>query len=490
MGLDDLGIARIHTGHTSTFLCLMKDHVDGADQRVPEMKRRDVLGKPTEFLKADDHGQELSEERLHVAIDQPAHARSAPLALFVHQPDELGMVRDVADMASDSGADRVDRIRFAPASRVRLRVGILRIERRVIEHGSDFAEDPIHDALPELQLAAEVVPDQTERHVGVAGDLAGRRAVEPPLGEDLERRLENPLLDLARCVLRVTICSHEQDYWTAEWAPLVSTTTSVGLGAWGVYRLQQTDPIEKLTERSARPVSRRWRLLLGLVVFLTIGSLLRNALGIEEWSAEGVRALVADAGVWAPLGFVGLLIFRLVLVIPSIILLSAGGLLFGTLEGSLYGTIGLTCSGLVNFGFVRWAGPEGFRSRIAPRFQGILEIARSRFGAVAIAVISAYPFGPITVAHLGAAVAGMGFATFLVAVALGSFVRAATFSLFGAALIESEQLSWALAALAAALFVPLLIPRSRDWLRQSFGIGSRNELSRDSAEDPDTGRDT
>lgn len=259
---------------------------------------------------------------------------------------------------------------------------------------------------------------------------------------------------------------------------------------WGVHPLHQTDPIEKLTERSARPVSRRWRLVLGLVVFLTIGSLLRNALGIEEWSAEGVRALVADAGVWAPLGFVGLLVFRLVLVIPSVILLSAGGLLFGTVEGSLYGTIGLTCSGLLNFGFVRWAGPEGFRARIAPRFDGVLEIARSRFGAVAIAVISAYPFGPITVAHLGAAVAGMGFATFLVAVALGSLVRAATFSLFGAALVESEQLTWALVAMAAALFVPLMIPRSRSWLRQSFGIESANALNPDSAVDPGTGRDT
>jgi uncharacterized membrane protein YdjX (TVP38/TMEM64 family) len=233
--------------------------------------------------------------------------------------------------------------------------------------------------------------------------------------------------------------------------------------------MEQSDPIERLTRLSARPVRRRWRLLVGLIVFVVFGGILRDALGIE-WSTDGVRSIVADAGVWAPLIFVVLLVFRLVLVIPSVMLLPAGGLLFGTLEGSIYGTIGLTLSGLFNYGLVKWAGPEAFRARISPRFQGILEIARSRLGALAVAVISAYPFGPITVSHLGAATAGMGFFTFFLAVATGSLVRSATFSLFGASLVESDRLVWALIAMAGALVVPLLIPRSRAWIKQSFGI--------------------
>ena len=74
----------------------------------------------------------------------------------------------------------------------------------------------------------------------------------------------------------------------------------------------------------------------------------RNALGIE-WSSGGVRWAMAEAGVWAPILFTVLPVFRLFLVIPSVILLPAGGLLFGgAVEGAIYGTIGPTISGLLN----------------------------------------------------------------------------------------------------------------------------------------------
>jgi uncharacterized membrane protein YdjX (TVP38/TMEM64 family) len=232
--------------------------------------------------------------------------------------------------------------------------------------------------------------------------------------------------------------------------------------------MEHQDPITRITALNARPASRRWRLMAVLILFVVGGGILRNALGIE-WSTEGIRTLVSDAGVWAPIIFVSLLVFRILLVIPSVILLPAGGLFFGVVEGSIYGAIGLTLSGLLNFGLVRWAGPQAFRNRISPRFQGILEIARSKAGAGAVAVISAYPFGPITITHLGAAIAGMSFFVYLVAVTIGSLVRSATFSLFGASLVESDRLGWASLAMAGAFIIPLLFPRSRAWLRQSFG---------------------
>ena len=232
--------------------------------------------------------------------------------------------------------------------------------------------------------------------------------------------------------------------------------------------MEPQDPIERLTRLNASPARRRWRLLALLTLFVVGGGLLRNALGIE-WSSEGVRSMVVDAGVWAPILFTVLLVFRLFLVIPSVILLPAGGLLFGAFEGAIYGTIGLTISGLLNYGVVWWAGPEAIQARVSPRWKGVLEIARSRAGAGAIVVITAYPFGPITVAHLGAAAAGMSLLSYFFAVMTGSLVRSATFSFFGASLVESDRLGWASLAMASALIIPLLIPRSRAWLRQSFG---------------------
>ncbi|HEB91659.1 MAG TPA: TVP38/TMEM64 family protein [Deltaproteobacteria bacterium] len=236
--------------------------------------------------------------------------------------------------------------------------------------------------------------------------------------------------------------------------------------------MNEPDPIETLATRSGRPVDRRWRLFGALVVLFVGSALMRRMLGIE-WSAETIRALVSEAGIWAPITFVALLVFRLVLVIPSIVLLPAGGLLFGAFEGSVYGAIGLTLSGLANYGLVKWAGANAFQSRISPRFHGLLELARSPAGAGAVAIITGYPVGPIGITHFGAAIAGMGFMTFLLAVATGSIVRSATFSFFGASFATSDRLLQASLLMLGAIVIPLVIPRSREWLRRGFGMSKK-----------------
>ena len=229
------------------------------------------------------------------------------------------------------------------------------------------------------------------------------------------------------------------------------------------------DPTHELSDHRIKSVLRRWRPLIVVALVLVVAGLLRRTLGID-WSTEGVRALVTEAGVWAPITFVALLVFRLLLVIPSIILLPAGGLLFGAIEGSIYGTIGLTLSGMVNYGLVQWAGPASLQKRVPSNLQGLMKIARGRAGAAAVAVISGYPIGPTTATHFTAAVSGMRLTTFLMAVAIGSAVRAATFSVFGAALSESEGIVWSSFVMVGVVVLPLLIPRSRNWLRQSFGV--------------------
>ncbi len=234
------------------------------------------------------------------------------------------------------------------------------------------------------------------------------------------------------------------------------------------------DPIKRLAIRSGRPLDRRWRLFGALILLFVGAAIMRRMLGLE-WSAEAIRALVSEAGIWAPITFVALLVFRLILVIPSIVLLPAGGLLFGALEGSIYGAIGLTLSGLANYGLVKWAGANAFQSRVSPRFQGLLELARSPAGAGAVAIITGYPVGPIGITHFGAAIAGMGFVTFLVAVAMGSIVRSATFSFFGASFATSDRLIHASLLMLGAILVPLLIPRSREWLRRGFGLSKKDD---------------
>jgi uncharacterized membrane protein YdjX (TVP38/TMEM64 family) len=200
-----------------------------------------------------------------------------------------------------------------------------------------------------------------------------------------------------------------------------------------------------------------------LAVLIGASVILRRALDIE-FSPESIRAFVADAGLWAPIVFIGLVAFRVAILIPSQLLLIAAGVLFGTALGTLYGAVGMTISGLINFGLVRYAGAQSIRDRLPQRFDGVFELARSRAGAGAVVIGTGYPVGLITAVQLAAAVTGMSFLTYGIAVSLGALVRAATFSYFGSALLDGRALVHGTAVLVAAMLIPLLFPSSRAWL--------------------------
>jgi uncharacterized membrane protein YdjX (TVP38/TMEM64 family) len=205
-----------------------------------------------------------------------------------------------------------------------------------------------------------------------------------------------------------------------------------------------------------------------LVLLICAAAVLRRSLDIE-WTTESIRAFVANAGIWAPLLFIGLVAFRAAILVPSQFLLIAAGVLFGATLGTVYGALGMTVSGLMNFAFVRFAGADSIRARFPKRFDAAFALAKSPMGAGAVAIATGYPVGPITVIQLGAAVTGMTLVTYGAAVLLGAFVRAATFSYFGSALLEGRSLLLGAAVIAAAAVIPLLFARSRAWLVASLG---------------------
>lgn len=210
-----------------------------------------------------------------------------------------------------------------------------------------------------------------------------------------------------------------------------------------------------------------WWILGSLLALIVGGSVARNFLGIEL-DATSVRDMVLDTGYWGPLIFILAITFRFLIFVPSIILLTAGGLCFGAVGGTIFGAIGLTLAGLVKYAIVRWAGADALRAQVPPNYRGILDLVRSRTGAGFVALISSYPMGPIGAVQMAAAVSGMYLFTFLIAVGIGSVARSAVFSIFGSRLVEGGGVWLAGGLIAATVFVPLLFPQTRAWLRQSF----------------------
>lgn len=207
------------------------------------------------------------------------------------------------------------------------------------------------------------------------------------------------------------------------------------------------------------------RLRASAVVTLTVVAVAAVAARLfldVEWSLESLRALVAGLGAWGPAVFVLLLALRSILLIPSQVLLIAAGVCFGAGPGTLYGAIGVTLSGALAFGVARWLGREALLSQVPPRIRAFLDGAGQRGTAAVVFLGTAYPVGPITAYHAGAALTGMAVPSFLLAVAPAAVIRAGVYTLFGSRLGEGDVAgSLILGGVLILLAAPLAVPSWR-----------------------------
>jgi uncharacterized membrane protein YdjX (TVP38/TMEM64 family) len=196
---------------------------------------------------------------------------------------------------------------------------------------------------------------------------------------------------------------------------------------------------------------------------MTIGWYLRANSGVE-WDVETARELVEEMGFWAPGIFILLVTFRLLILVPSQVMLAAGGVCFGFLLGTIYGAVGLTLSGLMVFGLARYLGGDSLRKRVPPRLQQALDLASSRTGALLVTIGTTYPVGPMTGYHIGAGLTRMSWPLYASALALGSLMRALLFTYLGSRVAElGIREAWPAFSILAVFLLPLLHPRVRSW---------------------------
>lgn len=219
--------------------------------------------------------------------------------------------------------------------------------------------------------------------------------------------------------------------------------------------------LARLWERYAKEI----RLLGAAVLLVALGRYAAVRAGLE-WSPGSVRELVGGLGGWGPVLFVGLVTFRQVILIPSQILLVAGGLCFGVAAGTAYGAAGLVISATLVFLLSRYVGKEAMLARIPDQLKPVLDAAGRRAGPALIAIGTGYPVGPLTAYHAGAGLTTMPVLAFVLAVAAGGLVRGLVFTYFGSAMVDGmgRQLLVAGFLLMLAAVLPLASPRARRWL--------------------------
>ena len=206
-------------------------------------------------------------------------------------------------------------------------------------------------------------------------------------------------------------------------------------------------------------------LLVGVVIFG--GRALLSALGVDT-SPEALRATLEGFGWWGPAAYVVLLAFRHFLLVPSTLILTLGGGVFGVATNTAAGTIGMAISGLVEFTLFRLFRPEWLGRTMEERTSEVANLA-DRGAPLVVFLSTAVPPLPMSVFYWAASLTSMRFARFAALVIPSGAIRAFVLSLLGVGLVESD---WrltlgALAAIAAGLGLASLSPRVRAALLSS-----------------------
>jgi len=198
---------------------------------------------------------------------------------------------------------------------------------------------------------------------------------------------------------------------------------------------------------------------------------LRLELGLE-WSAESIRETVRRLGLLAPVGYLALVMLRQLMALPSVLVLTSAGLLFGAALGSLLGAVGITLNALFLFTTARLMGREWVMPRIHQRFPDFEQRANTA-GPLVIAFMTGHPMGVLTPFHFAAGATGISWGVFVLAVFPAALFRAACYSFLGANLLEPGSPRFWLASglLLVASLAPLLHPGLRSRLLRRPGNG-------------------
>jgi len=210
-----------------------------------------------------------------------------------------------------------------------------------------------------------------------------------------------------------------------------------------------------------------WKRVRPLLILLVVaaafwgGQLLRGRLDLDL-SVEDIQEWISQREGAAFAVFFLLVVFRIVILIPSQVLIPAGGACFGVFWGTALGSAGILVSALLQFAIGRGVGREWVRKRLGDKAPEIERRIRSG-GPFVLALVTAHPLGIMTLFHWASGFSSMRLVPFAFAVGIGAIFRAFSLSLFGATLVEvgSAKLWLATGILAVITIISLAHPGLR-----------------------------
>jgi len=189
---------------------------------------------------------------------------------------------------------------------------------------------------------------------------------------------------------------------------------------------------------------------LGLAALVLATWMIWGAGWETRFTLDGSVRWLESAGPWAWAVGILLLAADLLLPVPSTVVISALGFIYGTFAGGLIAGIGLMCAGLAGYGVGRLFG-----ERLARRWLGDRDFEKGRVlfangGGWVVALSRALPILPEAVSCM-AGLVRMPFGQFLTSLACGSLPMGFLFAAIGRAGHVSPGWAFALSLIVPAV---------------------------------------
>ncbi len=189
--------------------------------------------------------------------------------------------------------------------------------------------------------------------------------------------------------------------------------------------------------------------ILALLAGVSIALWVRSRGGFTLDPME-LRAQIEEFGWLAPIGFVLVASLRPFLLMPSWVIMSAGGRLFGVVGGIVLGTVGFTFGATMIFTICRGLGRDVVEGYAGSGRMGRIDRYLTQRGPVWMAAWTSVPVTPLTPVHAAAGLSGMPALGFILAVVIGFLPRTALYSYFGDSVAQGD---WAKVAVAGVLLL-------------------------------------
>jgi len=210
-----------------------------------------------------------------------------------------------------------------------------------------------------------------------------------------------------------------------------------------------------------------------LLMFIAAAVVMVRFTGVREFlTVEKLGALLAAAGLWAPLAFILIYAVGVCLFIPGTLLTTLGAAIYGPYWGFVYVYIAAMLGAAGAFLIGRYLGREFAASLIGDRLKKYDDaIERNGFATVLYLRLVYFPFTPM---NFGMGLTKVGFKDYLWGTGLGILVGTFIFTFFVGTIKEvwasgqwANLLTWkvffSLGLFVFSLFIPKIINKLKFW---------------------------